>query len=174
MVSHIEISSKERTRPYCDHPYLYKRRRTREVMVGNVGIGGGNPIRIQSMTVADTLDTTAVVQEIIDLQRAGCEIARVTVPSVKHAENLGHIKSALNKSGVDIPLVADIHFTPNAALRAADFVEKVRINPGNYADRKKFVVHEYSDEAYQRELERLEDAFKPLVAQIMDRCRTAS
>lgn len=141
----------------------FKRRKTREVMVGHVAVGGDNPIRIQSMTIADTLDTEATVQETIKLAEAGCEIVRITAPSIKEAENLKNIKAELLKRGVNVPLVADIHFTPNAALIAADYVEKVRINPGNYADRKRFEQYEYSDEEYAKELERIEARFKPLV-----------
>ena len=161
-----EILTPEKARynlPYCENPFYYQRRQTREVKVGDVGIGGENPIRIQSMTIADTLDTEATVREIVDLHVAGCEIARVTVPSIKHAENLKAIKAGLKKQGIKIPLVADIHFTPNAALIAADWVEKVRVNPGNYADKKKFAVREYTDQEYEVELQRIEEAFKPLV-----------
>ncbi len=141
----------------------YRRRKTRVVYVGEVGVGGDNPIRVQSMTIADTMDTAATVKEIVQLVEAGCEIVRVTAPSIHEAENLKNIKAELNRLGVKVPLVADIHFTPNAALIAAEYVEKVRINPGNYADKKKFEQREYTDDEYQRELERIEERFKPLV-----------
>ncbi len=149
--------------PYCASPYRYQRRKTRVVYVGDVPLGGNYPIRVQSMTTTDTCDTTATVQQIIRLVEANCEIVRVTAPSIRDAENLQHIKAELTRHGIRVPLVADIHFTPNAALIAADYVEKVRINPGNYADRKLFQVKEYTDDEYEAELERLEAAFKPLV-----------
>lgn len=126
-------------------------------------MGGAYPIRVQSMTTTDTCDTEATVKQIIRLVEANCEIVRVTAPSIRDAENLREIKAALSQQGIKVPLVADIHFTPNAALIAADYVEKVRINPGNYADRKLFQIKEYSDHEYEAELERLEKAFKPLV-----------
>ena len=126
-------------------------------------MGGTYPIRVQSMTTTDTCDTEATVKQIIRLVEANCEIVRVTAPSIRDAENLQEIKAALSRQGIKVPLVADIHFTPNAALIAADYVEKVRINPGNYADRKLFQIKEYSDNEYEAELERLEKAFKPLV-----------
>src|ERR687888_76802 len=149
--------------PYCASPYRYQRRKTRVVYVGDVPLGGYYPIRVQSMTTTDTCDTAATVQQIIRLVEANCEIVRVTAPSIRDAENLREIKAALTRQGVKVPLVADIHFTPNAALIAADYVEKVRINPGNYADRKLFQIKEYTDDEYEAELERLEAAFKPLV-----------
>jgi (E)-4-hydroxy-3-methylbut-2-enyl-diphosphate synthase len=149
--------------PYCASPYRYQRRKTRVVYVGDVPLGGHYPIRVQSMTTTDTCDTAATVRQIIRLVEANCEIVRVTAPSIRDAENLQHIKAELQRHGVKVPLVADIHFTPNAALIAADYVEKVRINPGNYADRKLFQVKEYADDEYEAELERLEAAFKPLV-----------
>jgi (E)-4-hydroxy-3-methylbut-2-enyl-diphosphate synthase len=151
------------TLPYCASPCQYQRRQTRVVSVGDVSIGGTYPIRVQSMTTTDTCDTEATVKQIIRLVEADCEIVRVTAPSIRDAENLKEIKAALTRQGIAVPLVADIHFTPNAALIAADYVEKVRINPGNYADRKLFQVKEYSDDDYEAELERLEKAFKPLV-----------
>lgn len=141
----------------------YQRRRTRVVYVGDVGVGGDNPIRVQSMTVADTRDTRATVDEIERLVAVGCEIVRVTVPSIREAENLKNIKAEMRRRGIKVPLVADIHYTPNAALNAADYVEKVRINPGNYADKKKFEQKEYSEEEYQAALQRIEERFKPLV-----------
>ncbi len=149
--------------PYCASPYRYRRRKTRVIYVGDVPLGGNHPIRVQSMTTTDTCDTAATVQQIIRLVEAKCEIVRVTAPSIRDAENLQHIKAELKRHGIRVPLVADIHFTPNAALIAADYVEKVRINPGNYADRKLFQIKEYTDDEYEAELERLEAAFKPLV-----------
>jgi (E)-4-hydroxy-3-methylbut-2-enyl-diphosphate synthase len=149
--------------PYCSNPFVYTRRKTRVVYVGDVPLGGNYPIRVQSMTTSDTGDTKACVDEIIRLVDVGCEIVRLTAPSLREAENLKNIKAELKKRGIKVPLVADIHFTPNAALKAAEYVEKVRINPGNYADRKHFVVHEYTDAEYEHELERIEERFKPLV-----------
>ena len=132
-------------------------------MVGNVGIGGDNPIRIQSMTTTDTMDTEATVAQAIRMIDAGCELVRITAPSKKEAENLANIKAELRKRGYETPLVADIHFTPNAAEIAAKIVEKVRINPGNYADKKKFETLDYTDESYNEELERIRKSFEPLV-----------
>ncbi|RMD98074.1 MAG: 4-hydroxy-3-methylbut-2-en-1-yl diphosphate synthase, partial [Calditrichaeota bacterium] len=152
-----------RTEKYCENLFHYKRRPTHEVRVGDVGIGGNNPIRIQSMTISDTMDTAATVREVIQLAEAGCEIVRITAPSQKEAENLREIKRQVRKAGVRVPLVADIHYTPNAALIAAEIVEKVRINPGNYADKKKFEVREYTDAEYQEELQRIYERFAPLV-----------
>jgi (E)-4-hydroxy-3-methylbut-2-enyl-diphosphate synthase len=126
-------------------------------------MGGTYPIRVQSMTTTDTCDTEATVKQIIRLVEADCEIVRVTAPSIRDAENLQEIKAGLKRRGIRVPLVADIHFTPNAAMIAADYVEKVRVNPGNYADRKLFQIKEYTDSEYEAELERLEKAFKPLV-----------
>ncbi len=141
----------------------YTRFKTREVKVGTVGIGGDNPIRVQSMTTADTMDTDKSVAETISLIKAGCEIVRLTAPSKKDAENLAVIKAQLKEKGYSVPLVADIHFTPNAAEVAAHIVEKVRVNPGNYADKKQFKDYEYTDESYQEELERISRKFTPLV-----------
>ncbi len=148
---------------YCNSLTKYIRSRTREVMVGNVGVGGYNPIRIQSMTTTDTMDTQATVEQSIRMIEAGCEIVRITAPSKKDAENLQNIKDELRARGYDTPLVADIHFTPNAAEIAARIVEKVRVNPGNYADKKKFEELEYTDETYQQELQRIKERFIPLV-----------
>ncbi|MDD2708317.1 MAG: (E)-4-hydroxy-3-methylbut-2-enyl-diphosphate synthase [Verrucomicrobiae bacterium] len=149
------------------NPFVYRRRRTREVKVGDVGIGGDNPIRVQSMTSSDTENTEATVREVMDLVEAGCEIVRITAPTVKDAENLRFIRDELCHRGCRVPLVADIHFMPKAALVAVEFVEKVRINPGNYADKKKFASRDYTDAEYQEELGRIEEAFLPLVK----RCR---
>ena len=141
----------------------YSRLKTREVRIGNIGVGGNNPIRVQSMTTTDTMDTIATVEQSIRMIDAGCEIVRITAPSKKEAENLANIKAELRKRGYDTPLVADIHFTPNAAEIAATIVEKVRVNPGNYADKKKFEEIEYTDESYLSELERIRERFTPLV-----------
>jgi (E)-4-hydroxy-3-methylbut-2-enyl-diphosphate synthase len=148
---------------YCIDPLGYHRRATREVKVGNVGIGGGNPIRVQSMITCDTMDTEASIQQTIELADAGCEIVRITAPTVKDARNLEHIVKGLRERGCDVPIVADIHFKPEAAMEAAKWVDKVRINPGNYADSKKFVIREYTDEQYAAELARIRERFSPLV-----------
>ncbi len=148
---------------YCPDLFNYQRRATREVRVGHVGIGGPNPIRVQSMLTSDTRDTAACVKEALDLAAVGCEIVRVTAQTRQIAENLQHIKAGLIAAGCDVPLVADIHFKPDAAMEAVKWVEKVRVNPGNYADKKKFAVLEYTDEAYAAELARIEEQFTPLV-----------
>jgi (E)-4-hydroxy-3-methylbut-2-enyl-diphosphate synthase len=144
-------------------PYRYNRRLTREVMVGNVGVGGTNPIRLQSMLTCDTMDTDACVTQTLALVAVGCEIVRITAPTVKDSANLEHIVRRLRDQGCDVPIVADIHFKPEAALEAARWVEKVRINPGNYADSKKFKILEYTDEQYLAELSRIRERFAPLV-----------
>ncbi len=131
--------------------------------VGNVGIGGGNPIRVQSMITCDTMDTEASVQQSMELADAGCEIVRITAPTVKDSRNLEHIVKGLRARGCVVPIVADIHFKPEAAMEAAKWVEKVRINPGNYADSKKFVIREYTDDQYVAELNRIRERFSPLV-----------
>jgi len=148
---------------YCPSLTKYQRWQTREVMVGNVGVGGENPIRIQSMTTTNTLDTIGTIDQSIRMINAGCEIVRVTAPSVKEAENLQAIRDGLREKGYHTPLVADIHFTPNAAEVAARIVEKVRVNPGNYADRKKFEIHDYNDETYAEKLDRIRERFIPLI-----------
>ena len=148
---------------YCDSLTRYSRRKTIPVKVGDVLIGGDNPIVVQSMTTVDTMDTMGSVEQSIRMIEAGCELVRITAPSIKEAENLRHIKAELRKRGYNTPLVADIHFTPNAAEVAAGIVEKVRINPGNYADKKKFEVIDYTDASYQEELDRIRDRFLPLV-----------
>ena len=148
---------------YCPSLTRYERWRTREVRIGGIGIGGSNPIRVQSMTTTDTMDTAATVAQSIRMIEAGCELVRITAPSKKEAENLAVIKRELKAAGFETPLVADIHFTPNAAEIAARIVEKVRVNPGNYADKKKFDVREYTDDQYQAELDRIRDRFIPLV-----------
>ena len=131
-------------------------------MVGHVGVGGANPIRVQSMITCDTMDTEASIAQTIELAQVGCEIVRITAPTVKDAANLQHIVKGLRERGCDVPIVADIHFKPEAAMEAARWVEKVRINPGNYADSKKFKIIEYSDEQYAAELERIRERFSPL------------
>ena len=148
---------------YCPDLFRYQRRDSREVVVGGVGVGGGNPIRIQSMITSDTLDTEACVAEVLELAEAGCEIVRVTAQTRRYAANLEHIRRGVRATGCDVPLVADIHFKPDAALEAAKWVDKVRVNPGNYADKKKFEVREYSDAEYEEELERIRFKFVPLV-----------
>jgi (E)-4-hydroxy-3-methylbut-2-enyl-diphosphate synthase len=154
---------------YCSDPWVYHRRLTREVKVGNVGVGGGNPIRVQSMLTCDTMDTETCIEQTLDLVKVGCEIVRITAPTVKDAKNLQLIKQGLLEHGCDVPIVADIHFKPEAALEAAKWVEKVRINPGNYADSKKFAVKEYSDQQYGEELERIRARFTPLVKLCQER-----
>jgi (E)-4-hydroxy-3-methylbut-2-enyl-diphosphate synthase len=148
---------------YWANPFSYQRRVSREVKVGRVGIGGSNPIRVQSMITSDTMDTEASIAQTMELAAAGCEIVRITAPTVKDAANLQHIARGLRERGCDVPIVADIHFKPEAAMEAAKWVEKVRINPGNYADSKKFKIIEYTDEQYAAELTRIRQRFTPLV-----------
>ncbi|MBD1387197.1 (E)-4-hydroxy-3-methylbut-2-enyl-diphosphate synthase [Mucilaginibacter rigui] len=148
---------------YCNSLTDYSRFVTREVAIGDVPMGGNNPIRIQSMTTTDTMDTIGTVEQTIRMVDAGCEYVRITAPSIKEANNLAEIKKQLRQRGYNVPLVADIHFTPNAAEVAARIVEKVRVNPGNYADKKKFDQIEYTDLEYQGELDRIFQKFTPLV-----------
>lgn len=148
---------------YCNSKTSYSRFATREVAIGDLLMGAHHPIRIQSMTTVDTMDTTGSVEQTIRMVDAGCELVRITAPNIKEAENLGNIKHELKKRGYNVPLVADIHFTPNAAEVAARLVEKVRINPGNYADKKKFEKTTYSQSEYQAELDRIYQKFAPLV-----------
>jgi (E)-4-hydroxy-3-methylbut-2-enyl-diphosphate synthase len=148
---------------YCESPFSFRRRVSREVRVGNVGIGGNNPIRVQSMITCDTMDTEMSIQQTMELANVGCEIVRITAPTVKDSRNLENIVKGLRERGCDVPIVADIHFKPDAAMEAAKWVDKVRINPGNYADSKKFVIREYSDEQYAAELNRIHERFTPLV-----------
>jgi (E)-4-hydroxy-3-methylbut-2-enyl-diphosphate synthase len=148
---------------YCNSLTEYSRFVTREVAIGDVPMGGNNPIRIQSMTTTDTMDTIGTVEQSIRMVDAGCEYVRITAPSIKEAKNLAEIKKQLRMRGYNVPLVADIHFTPNAAEVAARIVEKVRVNPGNYADKKKFDQIDYTDAEYQGELERIYQKFAPLV-----------
>lgn len=148
---------------YCSSLFSYQRFKTREVAIGDVVFGGDYPIRLQSMTTTDTMDTAGTVEQSIRMIEAGCELVRITAPSKNEAENLANIKAELRAKGYSTPLVADIHFTPNAAEIAAGIVEKVRVNPGNYADKKKFEEIEYTDETYQAELNRIRERFTPLV-----------
>lgn len=148
---------------YCNSLTQYSRFVTREFTIGDVPMGGNNPIRIQSMTTTDTMDTLGTVEQTIRMVNAGCEYVRITAPSIKEANNLAEIKKQLRARGYTVPLVADIHFTPNAAEVAARIVEKVRVNPGNYADKKKFDELEYTDLQYQGELDRIFQKFTPLV-----------
>ena len=148
---------------YCASLTQYKRLKTRTVNVGSIKIGGDAPIVVQTMTTTDTMDTAATVAQCIRCIEAGAQMVRITAPSKKEAENLRAIKDALREKGYDTPLIADIHFTPNAAEIAAGIVEKVRINPGNYVDKKKFDVLEYTDEEYAAEVQRIHERFSPLV-----------
>jgi (E)-4-hydroxy-3-methylbut-2-enyl-diphosphate synthase len=148
---------------YCNSLTEYSRFVTREVNIGDLPLGGNNPIRIQSMTTTDTMDTIGTVEQSIRMIEAGCEYVRITAPSIKEAQNLAEIKKQLRQRGYNTPLVADIHFTPNAAEVAARIVEKVRVNPGNYADKKKFDQIDYTDLQYQGELDRIFQKFTPLV-----------
>jgi (E)-4-hydroxy-3-methylbut-2-enyl-diphosphate synthase len=148
---------------YCNSLTEYSRRKTIEVNIGGVPVGGDNPIRIQSMTTVDTMDTKGSVEQALRMVEAGCEYVRITAPSIKEAQNLAEIKKELRARGCHVPLVADIHFTPNAAELAAKLVEKVRINPGNYADKKRFETIDYTEAAYQTELERIRSKFLPLI-----------
>src|ERR1700749_4656381 len=153
---------------YCESAYSFHRRKTREVVVGDsakggVIIGGDHPVVVQSMITCDTMDTAASVQQTLDLVAVGCQIVRITAPTVKDAANLQNIVAELRAKGCQVPIVADIHFKPEAAMEAAKWVEMVRVNPGNYADSKKFAVKEYTDDQYAGELKRIEEKFPPLV-----------
>src|SRR5882762_4210433 len=153
---------------YCESPYFFQRRKTREVIVGHpakggVIIGGGRPVVMQSMLTCDTMDTAASVQQTLDLVKVGCELVRITAPTVKDAANLKNIVTEWRERDCLVPIVADIHFKPDAAMEAARWAEKVRINPGNYADSKKFAIKEYTDEQYAAELSRIRERFTPLV-----------
>ncbi len=151
------------TKKYCNSLTQYSRYKTREVFIGNIPLGGNNPIRIQSMTTTDTMNTIATVEQTIRMVKAGCEYVRITAPSINEAKNLEAIKKELKARGYNVPLIADIHFTPNAAEMAARIVEKVRVNPGNYVDKKKFDLIEYTDAEYQEEIDRIRERFTPLV-----------
>src|SRR5256886_2412927 len=157
---------------YCPSPYSYQRRTSREVVIGDphhggVVVGGDHPVVKQSMLTCDTMDTAACVRQTLDLVEVGCQLVRITAPTVKDAANLQNIVADLRGRGCRVPIVADIHFKPEAAMEAAKWVEVVRINPGNYADKKKFAVKEYTDAEYAAELRRIEEQFAPLVI----RCR---
>jgi len=158
-----KFEAMNKSQNYCKSLTAYQRYKSHEVRVGTLGIGGDNPIRLQSMTTTDTMDTEATVAQSIRMIEAGCELVRITAPSKKEAENLHNIKNELLKKGYSTPLVADIHFTPTAAEIAARIVEKVRVNPGNYADKKKFQELDYTEDSYQAELDRIEKRFTPLV-----------
>jgi (E)-4-hydroxy-3-methylbut-2-enyl-diphosphate synthase len=145
------------------NPFAPRRRRTREVRVGDVGIGAAHPIRVQSMTTTDTQDVSGTVAQAERMIAAGCEIVRITAPSLRDAEALREIRAELTRRGARAPLVADIHFTPNAALEATKWVEKIRINPGNFADKKKFEIREYDDAQWRDEQARVAERFRPLV-----------
>ncbi|OZI09299.1 4-hydroxy-3-methylbut-2-en-1-yl diphosphate synthase [Siphonobacter sp. BAB-5385] len=148
---------------YCQSLTAYSRRPTTQVRVGDLWMGSDYPIRVQSMTTIDTMDTLGSVEQSIRMIEAGCELVRITAPSVKEAQNLDNIRKELNRRGYRTPICADIHFTPNAAELAARLVEKVRINPGNYADKKRFEIVDYTEAAYQAEIERIREKFVPLV-----------
>jgi (E)-4-hydroxy-3-methylbut-2-enyl-diphosphate synthase len=153
---------------YCASPWFHRRRLTREVVVGDparggVIIGGQHPVVVQSMITCDTMDTARAIQESLDLVAVGCQLVRITAPTVKDAANLQHIVAGLRERGCWVPVVADIHFKPEAAMEAVKWVEKIRVNPGNYADSKKFAIKEYTDDAYAAELRRIEERFTPLV-----------
>src|SRR6202789_1496800 len=148
---------------YCNSLTRYSRLKTLEVKIGDLLLGNFHPIRIQTMTTTDTMDTMATVEQTIRCIKAGAEMVRITAPSKKEAENLLNIKNELHKRGYTVPLIADIHFTPNAAEIAARIVEKVRVNPGNYVDKKKFEQIDYTDAEYAEEVERIRERFTPLV-----------
>src|SRR4051812_23426331 len=151
------------SKKYNNSLTAYSRFLTREVIIGDLKLGAANPIRLQSMTTTDTMDTMATVEQSIRMINAGCELVRITAPSMNEAKNLEVIKKELVKRGYNTPICADIHFTPNAAEFAARVIEKVRVNPGNYADKKKFETIDYSDSGYEAELERIRKRFTPLV-----------
>src|SRR4051794_33924010 len=154
---------------YCASRFTYQRRRTREVAIGNVVVGGDQPIRVQSMTTTRTQDVEGTLAQTIRLVEAGCEIVRITAPTVTDAQAIGEIKRRLRARGITVPLVADIHFSPAAAMEAAEHVDKVRVNPGNFADQKFFRVREYTDEDYAAEIARIEERFTPLVLKCKER-----
>ncbi len=157
---------------YCESPYFHQRRKTREIVIGDpkhggVIMGGDHPVVMQSMITCDTMDTAASVQQTLDLVAVGCQIVRITAPTVKDAANLANIVAELRKRGCNVPIVADIHFKPEAAMEAVKWVEVVRVNPGNYADSKKFAIKEYTDAQYSEELKRIEEKFTPLVLECL-------
>src|ERR671939_191285 len=154
---------------YCASRFAYTRRKTREVAIGNVIVGGSQPIRVQSMTTTRTQDIEGTLAQTIRLVEAGCELVRITAPTVTDAQAIGELKRRLRARGIGVPLVADIHFSPTAALEAAEHVDKVRVNPGNFADQKFFRVREYTDEDYAAEIARIEERFAPLVLKCKSR-----
>jgi len=158
-----QVNLINRSFSYCNSLTAYSRRKSLEVKIGDIPLGGDNPIRIQSMTTVDTMDTQGSVDQAIRMIEAGCEYVRITAPSLNEAKNLENIKRELRNRGFNTPLIADIHFTPNAAELSARIVEKVRVNPGNYADKKKFDVLEYTDNTYKEEIDRIRERFTPLV-----------
>ena len=162
---------------YCESPYFYQRRKTREIVIGDPAnggfiMGGDHPVVKQSMLTCDTMDTALSVNQTLELVAVGCQLVRITAPTVKDAANLQNIVAELRQQGCNVPIVADIHFKPDAAMEAVKWVEVVRVNPGNYADSKKFAVKEYNDEQYAAELARIEEKFSPLVveAKKLKRC----
>ncbi|MCF0062772.1 (E)-4-hydroxy-3-methylbut-2-enyl-diphosphate synthase [Dyadobacter chenwenxiniae] len=159
----VVTASEKTTNLYCPSLTAYNRRKTITINIGDLPMGSDYPIRVQSMTTVDTMDTQGSIDEVIRMVDSGCEYVRITAPSVKEAQNLENIRNGLRKLGINVPLIADIHFTPNAAELAARIVEKVRINPGNYADRKRFEIIDYTDASYAAELERIREKFIPLV-----------
>src|ERR1017187_3356237 len=153
---------------YCDSPCFFQRRKSREIVIGNPAhggfvMGGNHPVVMQSMITCDTMDTALCVQQTLELVAVGCQLVRITAPTVKDAANLQNIVAELRKQNCNVPIVADIHFKPEAAMEAVKWVEVVRVNPGNYADSKKFAVKEYNDEQYAAELKRIEEKFAPLM-----------
>src|SRR5450759_5215304 len=153
---------------HCESPFFHRRRQTREIVIGDPKhggfvMGGDHPVVKQSMLTCDTMDTAECVRQTLELVAVGCQLVRITAPTVKDAANLKNIVAELRSRGCKVPIVADIHFKPEAAMEAAKWVEKVRINPGNYADSKKFKIVEYTDEQYAAELERIRERFTPLV-----------
>ncbi len=162
---------------YCESPFFYQRRKTREIVIGDPAnggfvMGGDHPVVKQSMLTCDTMDTALSVRQTLELVAVGCQLVRITAPTVKDAANLQNIVAELRKQNCLVPIVADIHFKPEAAMEAVKWVEVVRVNPGNYADSKKFATKEYNDEQYAAELKRIEEKFTPLVleAKKLKRC----
>ncbi len=158
---------------YCDSPFFFRRRKSREIVIGDprnggVILGGNQPVVMQSMLTCDTMDTAECVRQTLELVAVGCQLVRITAPTVKDAANLQNIVAELRQRGCHVPIVADIHFKPDAAMEAARWVEVVRVNPGNYADSKKFAIKEYTDDQYAEELRRIEEKFTPLVKRCLD------
>lgn len=159
----ISLQDAIKSYQYCNSLTEYSRRKTITVNIGGIPLGSDYPIRVQSMTTIDTMNTEGSIEQVIRMVESGCEYVRITAPSVKEAQNLENIRKGLRVRGYTVPLIADIHFTPNAAELAARIVEKVRINPGNYADKKRFEIIDYTEDEYQRELERIREKFIPLI-----------